>query len=56
MVDKVRINIYLDAELRNKAMEKARKMGLNFSAFVSLALYEYIFKDSARKKSCNEME
>lgn len=56
MVDKVRVNVYLDDEIRRKAMEKARKMGLNFSAFVSLALYEYIFKDLARKKSCNEME
>lgn len=42
MADKVRVNVYLDAEIRRKALEMSRKMGLNFSAFVSLALYEFI--------------
>jgi len=46
MVDKVRVNVYLDKEVRSKALEKARKMGLNFSAFVNLALYEFIKQDS----------
>lgn len=56
MVDKVRVNVYLDSEIKDKAMEKARKMGLNFSAFVSLALYEFIKKDEACIKSCNGVE
>lgn len=55
MDDKVRVNVYINEELRKKAVEMARKMGLNFSAFVSLALYEFL-KDSACQKSCSETE
>lgn len=46
MVDKVRVNVYLDSEVRGKALEKARKMGLSFSALCNLALYELIKQDS----------
>jgi len=46
MVDKVRVNVYLDKEVRSKALDKAQKMGLNFSAMVNLALYEFIKQDS----------
>lgn len=46
MADKVRVNVYLDKEVRGKALEKARRMGINFSAFVNLSLYEFIIQDS----------
>lgn len=46
MAEKVRVNVYLDKEVRAKALEKSRKMGFSFSAFVNLALYEYIKQDS----------
>lgn len=46
MVEKVRVNVYLDKEVRSKALEKSRKMGISFSAFVNLSLYELIIQDS----------
>lgn len=46
MADKVRVNVYLDKEVRSKALDRSRKIGLNFSAFVNLALYEFIKQDS----------
>lgn len=44
MADKVRVHVYMDKEVRSKALEKSRKMGISFSAYVSLALYEFIKK------------
>ena len=46
MVDKVRANVYLDAEVRRRAKELADRMGLSFSAFVNIALYEYLKQSS----------
>lgn len=46
MADKVRVNVYLDKEVRIRALEKARKMGISFSAIANLALYEFIMQDS----------
>ena len=46
MVDKVRVNVYLDAEVRSRAKELAGRMGLSFSAFVNIALYEYLKQSS----------
>ena len=46
MVDKVRVNIYLDSEVRSRAKELASRMGLSFSAFANIALYEYLKQGS----------
>ena len=46
MIGRVRVNVYLDSEVRDKALAKAKKMGLTFSGFVNLAWYEYIKQDS----------
>ena len=50
MIEKVRVNVYLDSELRNKAIEQARKMGINFSSLLNLLLYDFIKNDSAIQK------
>jgi post-segregation antitoxin (ccd killing protein) len=42
----VRVNVYLDLDIRKRSVEQAKKMGLTFSAFVNLALYEFIKQDS----------
>ena len=44
-----RANVYLDPEVRRRAKELADRMGLSFSAFVNIALYEYL-------KQCSVME
>jgi antitoxin component of RelBE/YafQ-DinJ toxin-antitoxin module len=46
MGDRVRVHVSLDREVRGKALEQARKMGLSFSGFVNVALYEFIKQDS----------
>ena len=48
-MDRFRANVYLDAEVRRRAKELADRMGLTFSAFVNIALYEYL-------KQCSWME
>jgi len=42
----IRVNVYLDLDVRKRALEQAKRMGLTFSAFVNLALYEFIKQDS----------
>lgn len=54
MINKIRVNVYLDSELKSKAMDLARKMGLNFSSLVNLALYDFIKHDSVIKKEEQE--
>lgn len=46
MGDRLRVHVYLDKDVRIKALEQARKMGLSFSGFVNVALYEFIKQDS----------
>jgi len=41
-----RANVYLDPEVRRRAKELADRMGLSFSAFVNIALYEYLKQSS----------
>jgi len=46
MTERKRANIYLEADIYDKAREKAKKMGLSFSAFVNLCVYEFLKQDS----------
>jgi len=48
-MERFRANVYLDPEVRRRAKELADRMGLSFSAFVNIALYEYL-------KQCSVME
>jgi len=45
-MDRSRANVYFDPEVRRRAKELADRMGLSFSAFVNMAVYEYL-KQSA---------
>lgn len=44
--EKVRRNIYIDKELVEKANEDAQRLGISFSAYVSVAISEYIKQNS----------
>lgn len=46
MGNRVRVHVSLDRDVRGKAMEQARKMGLTFSGYVNVALYEMLKQDS----------
>jgi len=45
-MERSRANVYFDPEVRRRAKELADRMGLSFSAFVNMAVYEYL-KQSA---------
>lgn len=45
-MDRFRANVYFDPEVRRRAKELADRMGLSFSAFVNMAVFEYL-KQSA---------
>lgn len=45
-MDKVRANVYLDREVRDRAKFLAEWMGLSFSEFVNVVLREYLLKQS----------
>lgn len=46
-VEKDRLNVYLTKELKEKAKKKAREMGLDMSAYVTIALNEYMKQEEA---------
>lgn len=50
-MDRFRANVYLDPEVRARAKELADRMGLSFSAFVNIALYEYLKQSSVMELS-----
>lgn len=41
-MDRFRANVYFDPEVRRRAKELADRMGLSFSAFVNMAVFEYL--------------
>ena len=45
-MDKVRANVYIDREVRDRAKFLAEWMGLSFSEFVNDILREYLLKHS----------
>jgi hypothetical protein len=45
-MERFRANVYIDREVRDRAKELADRMGLSFSAFVNIALYEYLKQSS----------
>lgn len=47
-MDKVRANVYLDREVKRRAKVLAEWMGLSFSEFVNIALFEYLYSRSLR--------
>ena len=48
-MERYRANVYFDPEVRRRAKELADRMGLSFSAFVNMAVFEYL-------KQCSVME
>ena len=50
-MDRFRANVYLDPEVRRRAKELADRMGLSFSAFVNVVLYEFLAKKEKEKKN-----
>ncbi len=48
-MERYRANVYFDPEVRSRAKELADRMGLSFSAFVNMAVFEYL-------KQCSVME
>jgi hypothetical protein len=49
MGDRYRANVYFEADVRRRAKEIADRMGLSFSGFVNMAVYEYL-------KQCSVLE
>ena len=49
IMERYRANVYFDIEVRRRAKELADRMGLSFSAFVNMAVFEYL-------KQCSVME
>lgn len=43
---KLRVNVYLSADMKDKAEKKAKSMGISVSGLMSVALNEYIKQDS----------
>ena len=48
-MERFRANVYLDPEVRRRAKELADRMGLSFSEFVNMVLYEYLKRSSLRQ-------
>jgi len=48
-MERFRANVYFDPEVRRIAKKLADRMGLSFSAFVNIAVFEYL-------KQCTVME
>jgi len=48
-MERYRANVYFDPEVRRRAKDLADRMGLSFSAFVNIAVFEYL-------KQCSVME
>lgn len=59
-MDKVRANVYLDREVRDRAKFLAEWMGLSFSEFVNVVLREYLLRQSfeleALERAVEELE
>lgn len=49
MTDRKRANVYFDPKLYEKAKQKAEEMGLTFSSFIGLCVYEFLKQDSVLK-------
>ena len=45
-MDRVRANVYIDREVRDRAKFLAEWMGLSFSEFVNVILREYLLRHS----------
>lgn len=45
-MDRVRANVYIDREVRDRAKFLAEWMGLSFSEFVNVVLREYLLRQS----------
>jgi len=48
-MERYRANVYFDPDVRRRAKELADRMGLSFSAFVNMAVFEYL-------KQCSILE
>jgi len=44
--ERVRRNVYLDKDLVDKAEKDAKRLGLSFSAYVNVAISEYLKSNS----------
>ena len=59
-MDRVRANVYLDREVRDRAKFLAEWMGLSFSEFVDVILREYLLRHSfeleALERAVEELE
>lgn len=42
MAERYRANVYFEPDTRRRAKEMADRMGLSFSAFVNMAVFEYL--------------
>lgn len=59
-MDRVRANVYIDREVRDRAKFLAEWMGLSFSEFVNVVLREYLLRQSfeleALERAVEELE